>query len=357
MLKNIHQKIKILHKEDKVNEGNEKDMDTNEDEDVMKENESAERKEMQANTSELGVKLTMGDVLNDLESDPNFNLRDKLTRLPEITEYSKPLIVHGKSGSGKTALMAKAAEMTKTWFPKSVLMIRFLGTSTMSTTIRGVIASLCSQICEIYNIQKHTGIDIESDYQFLVQYFAALLWKIDTKEKDLVIILDSIDQLSQTDHAHMFNWLPHRLPANVHMILSVVSDRLDILNNVRLLFSDPEQYVEITPLESEVATDIITTFCNKAQRHLSKKQKNLILDHFAKNGQPLYLKLLVDMSLSWKSYTQVDETALGVTVKEAINHLFDNLEKNHGAEIVKKSMGMISFPLFFFFPLSFFAAD
>ncbi|XP_053407147.1 uncharacterized protein LOC123546872 [Mercenaria mercenaria] len=346
MLAEIQMKLKTLHKVD--NGKNEKEIeeiaDNADAEEVIRENQTAvseERKQMQAVLKELGVTFTIGDELNDLESDPNFNLQDRLTRLPEIMEYTKPLIVYGKSGCGKTALMAKAAEMSKTWFPNSVLMIRFLGTSTMSTTIREVLVSLCLQVSEVYKMQKQTGIDIETDYQFLVQYFAALLWKIDTGEKNLVIVLDSVDQLSQADHAHMFNWLPHKLPPGVHMMISVVSDRLDCLNNARLLFSDPGQYVEIDQLENEAATEIINVLCKNMQRHLSKKQKNLILDHFAKNSQPLYLKLLVDMSFSWKSYTQVDESALGITVKEAINHLFDNLEKSHGEEIVKKSIGYL----------------
>ena len=337
LLDEIHQKIRILHKAEEEKETDTYETDLRKNQEAV----SDKMKEFLTSLKSLGMTITIGDDFNDPETDPKFNLRDKLTQLPDITEYSKPLIVHGKSGCGKTAVMAKVADMTKTWFPNSVLMIRFLGTSTMSTAIRRVLVSLCNQICEVYKIQKQTGIDTEADYQFLVQYFAALLWKLDTKDKHLVIVLDSVDQLSQVDHAHLFNWVPHKLPANVHMILSVVSDRLDILNNVRLLFSDPKQYVEISQLESEAAVDIITTFCNKAKRHLSKKQKNLILDHFAKNSQPLYLKLLVDMSLSWKSYTQVDEDALGVTVKEAINHLFDNLEKSHGGEIVRKSMGKI----------------
>ncbi|XP_053386344.1 NACHT domain- and WD repeat-containing protein 1-like isoform X2 [Mercenaria mercenaria] len=346
MLAEIQMKLKTLHKVDNGKNENETEEIANkaDAEEVIRENQKAaseKRKQMQARLKKLGLTLTIGDEFNDLESDPNFNLQDRLTRLPEIMEYTKPLIVYGKSGCGKTALMAKAAEMSKIWFPNSVLMIRFLGTSTMSTTIREVLVSLCLQVSEVYKIQKETGIDIETDYLFLVQYFATLLWKIDTREKNLVIILDSVDQLSQADHAHMFNWLPHKLPPGVYMMISVVSDRLDCLNNVRLLFSDVGQYVEIDQLETEAATEIINALCKNMQRHISKKQKNLILDHFSKNSQPLYLKLLVDMSFSWKSYSQVDESALGITVKEAINHLFDNLEKNHGEEIVKKSIGYL----------------
>lgn len=305
-----------------------------------------ERKTIKKNLEKQGITYTVGDEVLDLESDPNFNLRDKLTELPDMRDYTKPLIVYGESGCGKTALMAKAAEMSKTWFPGSALMLRFIGTSTMSTGIREVIISLCLQICEVFGVQKPTGIDLEADYQFLVQYFAALLWNINTKNHDLVIVLDSVDQLSAADHAHMFNWLPHKLPPGVHFVVSVVSDRLDYLKNARMLFPDMDQYVEINELENDVAVTIIDVLMKKTQRHLSKKQKNLILGRFATNSQPLYLKLLVDMSLSWKSYTEIDEHALGVTVKAAINHLFDNLEKSHGEEIIKKGIGENSLVFF-----------
>jgi DNA polymerase III delta prime subunit len=46
-------------------------------------------------------------------------------------DSSQPMVVYGESGSGKTSLLAKAACMVHSWFPKKrpILLVRFLGES------------------------------------------------------------------------------------------------------------------------------------------------------------------------------------------------------------------------------------
>lgn len=296
-------------------------------------------KSMVTHLENIGVHYVAGDSGIDVESGPNYNPREKLTMIPEVNEYHRPVIVSGNSGSGKTALMAKLAQLSSEWFHGSVTVMKFMGTSAMSATIRAVLVSVCKQIWHVYKITPPTDLDIEGDYQFLVRYFAALLWQLNTKDRPLMIVLDSVDQLTEVDHAHMFNWLPHRIPLGVYMLVSVVTDRTNCLQNVKQVFPFPEQYVKMSDLESHTASDIISAFCQKSKRHLARKQKNLLLELFAKCSQPLYLKLLLDMSLSWKSHTRINQGSLGATVREAINHLFENLERNHGEKLVQKGIG------------------
>ncbi|KAH3789616.1 hypothetical protein DPMN_167801 [Dreissena polymorpha] len=296
---------------------------------------------MSAYLKSIGVTYVVGDEYTDMESDSKHNPRDTFTEIPVHTKFNRPLIIIGKSGSGKTAIMAKLFQTSPSFLSplKSITMVRFLGTSTMSTSIRETLITLCEQIRTLYKVQDPFGLDFESDYQFLVRYFASLLWRINTTNRPLTIILDSADQLNVADHAHLFNWLPHKLPVTVRMIVSLVTDRTDCLTNIRLVFPFVDRFVEITDLDRGVADNIIN-MTNKAQhRHLSKKQKNFVLEQFAKCCLPLYLKVLVDMSLSWRSYTDLDPGSLGSSIKEAIKFLFNNLEKAHGEVLVRKSLG------------------
>ncbi|XP_052225116.1 NACHT domain- and WD repeat-containing protein 1-like [Dreissena polymorpha] len=298
---------------------------------------------MSAYLKSIGVTYVVGDEYTDMESDSKHNPRDTFTEIPVHTKFNRPLIIIGKSGSGKTAIMAKLFQTSPSFLSplKSITMVRFLGTSTMSTSIRETLITLCEQIRTLYKVQDPFGLDFESDYQFLVRYFASLLWRINTTNRPLTIILDSADQLNVADHAHLFNWLPHKLPVTVRMIVSLVTDRTDCLTNIRLVFPFVDRFVEITDLDRGVADNIIN-MTNKAQhRHLSKKQKNFVLEQFAKCCLPLYLKVLVDMSLSWRSYTDLDPGSLGSSIKEAIKFLFNNLEKAHGEVLVRKSLGYL----------------
>ena len=85
--------------------------------------------------------------------------------------------------------------ITRRFGSDTVRMIRFLGTSPKSTSIRETIISLCHQICETYDVNFHTELDFGKDFSYLVLYFTALLRNIDTQTAPLVIILDSVEQL------------------------------------------------------------------------------------------------------------------------------------------------------------------
>lgn len=345
LIANVQEKMGVTFtfndkKNKKISEDETVDMDDDEMFERLQENQEGEV-QIKDHLKNAGVKFVLGDSAVDTESDPQFNPKEKLMEIPDMDAYHRPVVVIGKSGSGKTAMMAKLAEMSQSWYRGCVTVIRFMGTSAKSSTIREALTTVCQQLLTAYNVQLPTGIDIEDDYQFLMRYFAALLWQIDTFNKPLVIVFDSIDQLSLADHAHMFNWLPHKLPVNVFMLVSVVTDRTDCVKNVRQVFPFPDQFVEMTDLESNTANGIITSLSRKAHRHLSRKQKNILLDMFAKCGQPLYLRLLMDMSLSWKSFTVVDPQSLATSVTEAINQLFDNLEKSHGQKMVQKGLGRL----------------
>ena len=52
-------------------------------------------------------------------------------------DESKPLVVYGQSGSGKTSVLAKSASMVRTWKPhgRPVLIMRFLGETAHSSVL------------------------------------------------------------------------------------------------------------------------------------------------------------------------------------------------------------------------------
>ena len=75
----------------------------------------------------------------------------------EIQNGSKSLILHGKSGVGKTSVMAKLASLVKKWIgdPKATLVLRFIGTTANSFAIRDLLKSICIQL------YKGTGHQLE----------------------------------------------------------------------------------------------------------------------------------------------------------------------------------------------------
>ena len=69
----------------------------------------------------------------------------------ENEEENRILVVHGPSGCGKTSIMAVAAKKIKELHPDVPLVLRFLGTTSESSTISKSLYSICKQLCHFTN--------------------------------------------------------------------------------------------------------------------------------------------------------------------------------------------------------------
>ena len=88
-----------------------------------------------------------------LKSKVFFGRKDELKLIEEYLDIFadqktviNPLIIHGKSGCGKTALVARAAILAKEKYPDDLLVIRFLGTTGDSSSITKLLFSICAQL-------------------------------------------------------------------------------------------------------------------------------------------------------------------------------------------------------------------
>ena len=61
------------------------------------------------------------------------------------------VVIHGRSGCGKTSILAKIVKEVKRWFnaENCITVFRFLGTSPDSSSARLVLRSVCRQLCTL----------------------------------------------------------------------------------------------------------------------------------------------------------------------------------------------------------------
>ncbi|XP_033756367.1 uncharacterized protein LOC117339097 [Pecten maximus] len=301
-----------------------------------------EHEKIKVGLKQLGIVYNHADIDLDHENDPSRNPKAELIRLPLIKTYSRPIVVYGNSGSGKTSVMAKIAELSKVWFPNSVQIVRFLGTSANSSSIRDVLLGICFQVWILYNVKLPQNLDLDTDFIFLTQYLTALLWRIQTKDRPLLILLDSVDQLQVTDHASAMHWLPLKVPPDVHIIVSTISHQSDCLGNLRSVLPPHDCMVHVSSVSQETAETMIKNALKEKSRRLTKLQWRHLLEKTSKEGQPLYVKLLSDQAVTWKSSTAISKITVGNNIKEAITCLFLATEKEHGEVIVAHLYGYLS---------------
>lgn len=262
----------------------------------------------------------------------------RMDLLKIIDEYidsinSYPLVIWGKSGSGKTALIAKAIKNLDE--PGRVLVYRFIGGTPQSINIRELLESLCKQISFQYGSPE---LSLPSKYDDLLSLFKKILSHA-TEEKPLVILLDALDQLSIANDAHELAWLPTSLPPHVSLIVTMTpGDCLEkLMNNPQTL-----RTIEVPPLTLKEGETILDHWFLAAGRRLQDFQKEHVLCKFINCPSPLFLKMAYEEAMRWRSFERLIE--LKDDIPEMTVALIDRLSKDsdHGRSLVTRSLSYIA---------------
>jgi hypothetical protein len=156
-----------------------------------------------------------------------------LAALSRVKEYlgcsgGQAMVVHGPSGAGKTYVMAKAAaHWAEVMRSRSAMVVRFLGTSQDSATVALLLTSVCQQLRaismgrEAYVAGSSSASDelgpVPGDFDALCTYFKDVL--IQWKWGPLLLLLDSVDQLDDSNAGRRLEWLPFKFSDQVHFHL------------------------------------------------------------------------------------------------------------------------------------------
>uniref|UniRef100_A0A2C9JTF7 NACHT domain-containing protein n=1 Tax=Biomphalaria glabrata TaxID=6526 RepID=A0A2C9JTF7_BIOGL len=289
-----------------------------------------------------GPTVGIGDVDYNASFDPDRNIKQHLLSFKMTSQVKQPVILYGESGCGKTSIMAQLALKVKTQHVSSVVIIRFLGTTSHSSNVRSLLISLLNNIWAAYKINQPADLDLSSDIIFLGHYLQALIWQVATPERPLYIFLDSLDQLSQIEQAHRLAWLPSLLPENASMVVSTLPNEYGCLQSARQRFSKTDHFVQVSDLKTEAANKVIAEVCNRKSRTLTRIQRNFLIEKFQKCPNPLYLRMIIDQALKWRSHLEVNDVIVGSDTNFAVSHVFIDLEREHGQVIVSKALGYLT---------------
>jgi WD40 repeat protein len=249
--------------------------------------------------------------------------------LEAITDYlcggeRRPLVLHGASGSGKSAVMAKAS---LEWRGPGRVIRRFIGASPASADGHGLLTGLCRQMAP-----GETPVDFVQ----LARTFQERLTAVaDGAAEPMVLFLDALDQLAEGDPARDLSWLPRELPPGVKVIVATTVEAENLPVGVALAIEP------MTNAEGEGALD---EWLREAGRRLQPWQREKVLAEFELCGLPLYLKLAAEESRLWTSYASDGEWRLGDGVAGVIDGLFARLssETEHGPVLVSCGLGYLA---------------
>jgi len=291
--------------------------------------------------------------------------------LLEINSYlhgssTKPFVLVGASGSGKSSVMAKAISIARKEAEQTriIATYRFLGTTSRSSNIRSLLTSLCAEIAALYGTtpedvfcqgnkeldelmkklkeneksgaQKDEKLeesirikrneilkDLETDNGLKALFEKCLCLAVD--EKFLWIFLDALDQLSDTQY---FPWIPKKLPSNVKLVLSCLPE-------LEAKLAETEKH-ELDHLPQAEAVEILVKWLASCKRTLTNEQNKEVLLQAAKSGLPIYLRLAFETARKWCSYTK--DFGLPPDISGMLSRYFDTLETDHSQQTVARAV-------------------
>ncbi|KAM6331894.1 NACHT domain- and WD repeat-containing protein 1 [Alca torda] len=239
--------------------------------------------------------------------------------------------------------MCKLAEQVQAVLGQdSVVVIRLLGTSQLSSAIRSLLRDICLQECLAFDLPPPPT-QTKQACNDLVLFLSKLLLTIShCGTRTLVVFLDSVERLLPGDGAHRFHWLPTDCPPKVHIVISISTGEPDTLKALQHAVPEAEAYFEVGPLSSEEGEEMLEMLLASDRRRLSPAQWAYFHQSFPSGGQALLFKLAFHEARKWASYTSPSELVVASTAQDAMHHLCERLEKSHGTALVADVLGYIA---------------
>jgi WD40 repeat protein len=254
----------------------------------------------------------------------------------------RPLILHGRSGLGKSALMARVIAKAEVAAGAPVV-ARFIGASAASSNLRALLVSV------IEDLAAHGLVAMPDEFEQDVIKFNARIEKLlSSVASRAIVFLDALDQLQKP---HDLGWLPAKLPKGLKLVVSVLDDAgyetdRDFYQNLQNRLA-PDAFLEIEPLGQAQGHEILSALQEQTRHRLADGQRDYIIEKFVQAGaSPLYLRTAFEIGRSWKSYHKVGEGRFVLAEDTAgiIAQLIGELSSvhHHEPEIVTRTLGYLA---------------
>ena len=207
----------------------------------------------------------------------------------------------------------------------------------------------------------------------------SVIYSLDPTKK-IIIILDSLDQLTPSDYNTSDKWLMTNLSSNVKLICSTLPEHgniFEMINGIlarkfkqKMIENGKEfnnsmsmsnsitlspmyeqttlflknQILDVKSLNAEESEIILKNWLIASKKQLAEHQWNDLRNLFnSANLLPLYLKLLFKIVVHCRSFENLDdELKKCLIIDDLILYMFKQMEKIHGSSLVRRSLSYMT---------------
>lgn len=286
----------------------------------------------QTNLSELekervGQRSFMNQLCqNYIKDDKNFAALDAWL----ANEDSRQYVITGASGLGKSAIIANwVKDKLNDSERKYNIIYHFTGNGGSESNSEHITKSL---IDEINNLYGWEGSDADTK-------LSDLFVRVSAEDKPLLIVIDAINQIVDTDNAKLLNWLPAPTK-NIKILFSTLED-----DRTMEVFKNRDYPIfTLQPLDVDRRSMLVKNYLKLYAKTLTNKQvERIVTDSQCENT--LVLKTLLDELINFGIYGKLDDRIEYYLKDDTIDDFFQALlssyEEDYGKDFVTELLSTI----------------
>ena len=239
---------------------------------------------------------------------------------------STKLLITGKSGTGKSALIANWAYNLDNQSKDIFIFTHYVGAVSSGYWAEDIMKRIFEELKNRYDIHESIPDSLEELKSKLPT------WLMYSKGEKIMLMLDAVNQLES--HEKGLNWLPDRLPPHVKLVVSTIPE-----TNI-LPYKDWE-ILNLEPLTNVEKEKLITSYLSMHGKKLTPIQLEKII-HDEKCSIPIFLKTLLDELRIVGNFEYINERidyylSTGSTA-ELFQIVLERLENDYGENVIKSLM-------------------
>ena len=208
---------------------------------------------------------------------------------PDKLKATKPLVVYGNSGSGKSALVAnwwinQEIDLLKICNNKLLIITHYIGATIDSTNHFSLMRRIMLEIKSYLLLPQDIPIDplqIQKEFQTYLNIISSRC--------PMLLIIDALNQLEDRHQALSLSWLPNEFPINIRVIVST-TEVSPVLAHCRQL---GYQELHVTALDPIEGKELITKYLKQYSKTLQPSDAEFIINAPC-GGSPLFIRSLLE---------------------------------------------------------------
>jgi nephrocystin-3 len=258
----------------------------------------------------------------------------------------RPVLITGQSGGGKSALLAN---WVKRWSPKrskTAVIVHHLGSGSDAADPVRLAVRLMREISRLTGDEFKPENDPDKQLEQLPQWLALASAWAQRSKKELLIVLDGLDKVSDRKH---LRWFPAFLPPKVKLLASCLHGEILEAAKGRLDW----QELKVKPFTKVEQKSFIGEYLGRYRKALTAKQMKTLQSH-PLSGNPLFLLTVLEELRVFGVHEELEQrlnTLLSPpptktkgeapTVDDVFEHVLARVEADIGRKAVQLAMEAI----------------